>query len=148
LPVLLRDAQVLPIWEGTTNVLSLDTLRAMSRDPSVLAALRDEISAIVGETEDQMLAEIGRSAGEAVGHATEWVSEAVRLNPSDVEAGARRFALTLGRATELALLVRQGQRSLAAGDPRPSAAARRFALTPIDLLRQTDRDDSKLLALG
>jgi hypothetical protein len=25
LPTLLRDAQVLPIWEGTTNVLSLDT---------------------------------------------------------------------------------------------------------------------------
>ena len=30
LPQLLRDAQVLPIWEGTTNVLSLDTLRALS----------------------------------------------------------------------------------------------------------------------
>src|SRR6185503_10388018 len=29
LPVLLRDSQVLPIWEGTTNVLSLDTLRAI-----------------------------------------------------------------------------------------------------------------------
>src|SRR5262249_38788780 len=29
LPVLLRDAQVLPIWEGTTNVLSLDLLRAL-----------------------------------------------------------------------------------------------------------------------
>src|SRR5207237_5514680 len=29
LPVLLRDAQVLPIWEGTTNVLALDTLRAL-----------------------------------------------------------------------------------------------------------------------
>ena len=26
LPVLLRDSQVLPIWEGTTNVLALDTL--------------------------------------------------------------------------------------------------------------------------
>ena len=26
LPQLLRDAQVLPIWEGTTNVLSLDAL--------------------------------------------------------------------------------------------------------------------------
>ena len=25
LPRLLRDAQVLPIWEGTTNVLSLDS---------------------------------------------------------------------------------------------------------------------------
>ena len=29
LPQLLRDSQVLPIWEGTTNVLSLDTLRAL-----------------------------------------------------------------------------------------------------------------------
>src|SRR4026209_3051628 len=29
LPQLLRDAQVLPIWEGTTNVLSLDLLRAL-----------------------------------------------------------------------------------------------------------------------
>jgi acyl-CoA dehydrogenase len=29
LPQLLRDAQVLPIWEGTTNVLSLDALRAL-----------------------------------------------------------------------------------------------------------------------
>ncbi|XP_068691635.1 acyl-CoA dehydrogenase family member 11-like [Montipora foliosa] len=28
LPVLLRDAQVLPIWEGTTNVLSLDVLKS------------------------------------------------------------------------------------------------------------------------
>ncbi|EQD52686.1 acyl-CoA dehydrogenase domain protein, partial [mine drainage metagenome] len=29
LPQLLRDAQVYPIWEGTTNVLALDTLRAL-----------------------------------------------------------------------------------------------------------------------
>ncbi len=30
LPRLLRDAQVLPIWEGTTNVLALDALRALA----------------------------------------------------------------------------------------------------------------------
>ena len=30
LPALLRDAQVLPIWEGTTNVLALDALCAAS----------------------------------------------------------------------------------------------------------------------
>jgi acyl-CoA dehydrogenase len=29
---LYRDAQVLPIWEGTSNVLSLDVLRALSRE--------------------------------------------------------------------------------------------------------------------
>lgn len=32
IPVLLRDAQVLSIWEGTTNVLSLDMLRAIAKD--------------------------------------------------------------------------------------------------------------------
>lgn len=32
LPALLRDAQVFPIWEGTTNVLSLDILRALGKD--------------------------------------------------------------------------------------------------------------------
>ncbi|PWU18680.1 MAG: acyl-CoA dehydrogenase [Bdellovibrio sp.] len=31
-PRLLRDAHVFPIWEGTTNVLSLDVLRAVWRD--------------------------------------------------------------------------------------------------------------------
>jgi alkylation response protein AidB-like acyl-CoA dehydrogenase len=29
---LLRDAQVLPIWEGTTNILALDTLRSIRKD--------------------------------------------------------------------------------------------------------------------
>ncbi len=32
LPRLLRDAQVLPIWEGTTNILVLDTLRTANRE--------------------------------------------------------------------------------------------------------------------
>ena len=30
-PALLRDTQVLPVWEGTTNVLSLDVLRALAK---------------------------------------------------------------------------------------------------------------------
>lgn len=32
IPSMLRDAQVLSIWEGTTNVLSLDMLRAMDKE--------------------------------------------------------------------------------------------------------------------
>ena len=35
IPRLLRDAQVLPIWEGTTNVLAVDVLRALRRDPGL-----------------------------------------------------------------------------------------------------------------
>ena len=36
-PWLLRDAQVLSIWEGTTNVLSLDMLRAFEKEGGVQA---------------------------------------------------------------------------------------------------------------
>jgi alkylation response protein AidB-like acyl-CoA dehydrogenase len=32
IPTMLRDAQVLSIWEGTTNVLSLDMLRAITKE--------------------------------------------------------------------------------------------------------------------
>ncbi|HEX6085903.1 MAG TPA: acyl-CoA dehydrogenase family protein, partial [Thermoanaerobaculia bacterium] len=32
MPRLLRDAQVLPIWEGTTNILVLDALRVMHKE--------------------------------------------------------------------------------------------------------------------
>ena len=37
IPRLLRDAQVLPIWEGTTNVLSVDVGRALADHDSVKA---------------------------------------------------------------------------------------------------------------
>lgn len=37
IPVLLRDAQVLSIWEGTTNVLSLDMIRAAQKENGLLA---------------------------------------------------------------------------------------------------------------
>lgn len=44
MPRLYRDVQVLPIWEGTTNVLSLDVYRVLARSPSVVDYLMDEIS--------------------------------------------------------------------------------------------------------
>ncbi len=31
LPMILRDSQVLPIWGGTTNILSMDVLRAIAK---------------------------------------------------------------------------------------------------------------------
>ncbi|PYS98371.1 MAG: acyl-CoA dehydrogenase, partial [Acidobacteria bacterium] len=58
-------------------------------------------------------------------------------------AGARRFALTLGRATAAALLARQAQWSLdEERDARVSASARRFALSGVDLIADVDGEDS------
>ena len=52
LPMLLRDSQVFPIWEGTTNVLSLDALRALSSGAALeaLGKLLRELGQPVTET--------------------------------------------------------------------------------------------------
>ena len=147
LPALLRDAHVLPIWEGTTNVLSLDVLRVLAKDPKgALAPLAAEIAS--GRTvRDAELVACADVAVRAYEHATAWLGEAHARGPAALEAGARRFALTLGRATELSLLARAADHALShGGDRRPAAAAKRFARSAIDLITAVDDADSRRLA--
>jgi len=146
LPRLLADAQVLPIWEGTTNVLSLDTLRALAAE-GAFELFGAEVAGRAGAARDPALVDLGRLATGAVRRAGEWLAGALG-DPADVEAGARRFALTLGRAHELALLVAHAQWCLDRDrGPRAAAAARRFAAHGIDQLSLAIRQgDSALLA--
>ncbi len=139
LPVLLRDAQVLSIWEGTTNVLSLDTLRALGKDGGMASVLA-EVKRAGGAARDARLADVARAAESAVGHAAEWLSHTFASGSvAALEAGARRFAMTLGRALEAALLVEQAQWSLEhERDARPTAAAVRFTRAGLDLIRDDD----------
>jgi acyl-CoA dehydrogenase len=134
LPVLLRDAQVLPIWEGTTNVLSLDTLRALRSGDALPAVLR-EVRRAAETTSHGELATVGKLAVDAADHAAAWLARAVDAGPRPLEHGARRFALTLGRALQAALLAEQAQHDLDVhGDGRAMAVAQRFAAEGIDLL--------------
>jgi alkylation response protein AidB-like acyl-CoA dehydrogenase len=147
LPALLRDSQVLPIWEGTTNVLALDMLRAIGASDAGWRALREHARARVAAARDPGLIEAGRAAIAALDHADAWLQAIGRASGAALEAGARRLALTAGRALELALLVEQAQWSLDhGGDPRPRAAARRFARSAVDLIADADdADDAALL---
>ncbi len=144
MPRLLRDAQVLPIWEGTTNVLALDTLRALSQERA-WAVLMEEIEARLGSARAAELRAPVETARSALAHARAWIGEAM-AHPPRLEAGARRFALTLGRTLALSLLVEladfclQGNRG-----PRVAAAARRFAGLGVDLIADPTPDDDKLL---
>jgi acyl-CoA dehydrogenase len=45
---LLRDAQVLPIWEGTTNVLALDVLRVAARHREAVPTFLDALQRRAG----------------------------------------------------------------------------------------------------
>lgn len=100
LPMLLRDAQVLPIWEGTTNVLSLESLRAIG-GPEQAVALKNQLLGWAADAQ-------GPGVDQACTRLTEafdWLS-----STSDrdlLEAGARRFSLQLGRSLEVISIGRQ-----------------------------------------
>jgi len=143
LPVLLRDAQVLSIWEGTTNVLALDALRALGRGGEALRCLRGEAEACAREARDARLADAASVALRSFERAESWLARARGEGQASLEAGARRFALTLGRAHALALLARHAQWSLEhERDARALAAARRFAANGIDLIADTDTEEA------
>lgn len=146
LPVILRDAHVLPIWEGTTNVLSLDALRALGSDCKALQALKSEAERSLETVRDDKLASAARVAQSAFEHAESWLVEAKREGAMVLEAGARKLAMTLGRAFELVLLIKHVQWSKDnEDDGRAMAAARRFASLGIDALVSQDADDARIL---
>lgn len=147
LPRIVADAQVLPIWEGTTNVLSVDTLRALAK-PAAVEVLLGDIRALAREGRGAALDPVVETIEAAVSHAALWLSTSQR-DRTTVEAGARQLALTLGRSYEAALLVRHAARVAAAGQDarRATAQARRFARAGLDRLLELDPDDA-LAAIG
>lgn len=123
LPLLLRDAQVLTIWEGTTNVLALDLLRAVSRtgtDP-----WREAMTEALAEVRTDALAEVVTVCRQAVDTVCRG------LERPDPEPAARNLALAMNHVTGLVWLAR-----LAAAGKNPQAvacariAARDSALRP------------------
>ncbi|HLF91643.1 MAG TPA: acyl-CoA dehydrogenase family protein [Anaerolineales bacterium] len=145
LPALLRDAQVLPIWEGTTNVLSLDALRAL-QEGNALQALINKMEHCLRAARDPHLAAAGQTAQQALAHATQWLQTNLPKGRDVLEAGARRFALTSGRTLALALLVEHAQWALDhEGDVRPLAAARRFAQAGVDEIVDEDALEEALM---
>jgi hypothetical protein len=145
LPALLRDSQVFPIWEGTTNVLSLDVMRAFGQETGLDELVR-QVDGRLDAVRDPGLLAAAEVARRAMAHAALWAVTAERSGKQVAEAGARRLALTLGRGLALALLVEHAQWALEnEQDGRPGAAARRFARSGIDLIADVDPEDSALL---
>jgi hypothetical protein len=147
IPVLLRDTQVLSIWEGTTNVLALDVMRSIAKGQG-LRLYNETVSALARSADGTEAAPLGQIAIDATRRASTWAATHSK-NISILEAGARRFAMTLGRALQLALLVRHAVwATREEGDARSLAAARRFAREGIDLIGEGEIriEESALLA--
>jgi len=142
LPAILRDTQVLPIWEGTTNVLALDALLRADVDAGV-AALQARVAEALRDAPAELAPAVAAATG-ALAHAAAWLP-AARSEPPQLQAGARRFAFTLGRALEAALLIEHARAAGHDDGPAALAAARRLAQAPIDYIVESPADPSALL---
>lgn len=135
IPVLLRDAQVLPIWEGTTNVLALDML-LRAEFAAGFAALREVATACCTGASDPTLDRCADLVGTTLERVRQWHEQTA--DPTMRQRDARRVALTLGRTLALALLVEHARELAGTQHARAaSATAVQFAEQGVDGMRRS-----------
>ncbi|HET7307058.1 MAG TPA: acyl-CoA dehydrogenase family protein [Gammaproteobacteria bacterium] len=102
LPALLRNCQVLSIWEGTTNVLALDVLRALKR-PELLTVLIEDSRRRV---QDAVVVpgDLRERIESAIRAIAVYGARMPNIDAAAREADARRFAYALARTYGAALL--------------------------------------------
>ncbi len=103
-PRLLRDAQVLPIWEGTTNVLALDVLRALHVGGVFEAFAEDVAVHLERATADDVSDHVGSVEAALEGVRTHYDALA-GWDRDAAERHARRFAYAAARTYSAALLL-------------------------------------------
>jgi hypothetical protein len=145
IPALLRDAYALPLWEGTTNVMALTTLQKLRREGR-FEALKAELERCADAVESPELVHALEEAQDAFENATTWLAEALEDGEEAMEAGARRFALTLGHVFELALLARHAQWALSGEGSRAAAVVEHFAAQGVDHIAPRRHYGAYLLA--
>ncbi len=110
-PRLLRDAQVFPIWEGTTNVLSLDTLRAMGKDGALQPLVADLVERLKGVPTSLPKSRIERRISALAHHARKKAAQ----SPESQSQSARDFALGLAETVAGVLLLERAVTDSVAG---------------------------------
>ena len=122
IPAYVRNTHVLPIWEGTTNVLSLDFLRAAARG-NALEALRADLSSSLegldgaGVFDPAAARAILSAFGEVAGRTRQ------ALEDERGQFWARWIALGLASCYACARLLVQGEWAAKRGDARTVSAA-------------------------
>ena len=146
LPVWLRDAQVLPIWEGTTNVLSLDALRAVARE-GVLEPWAGQAARRLEALASSPLAEGAREMRRRIEEAPRALGALAAAGPEVAESAGRRIALSLAGLSAAVALAEQGAWALAHGrGERAALAAERWLAQRVPELPSADEATARLAA--
>ncbi|XP_028905329.1 acyl-CoA dehydrogenase family member 11-like [Ornithorhynchus anatinus] len=123
---LLRDTQVLTIWEGTTNILALDVLQAqLKSEGQVLRAFASSVQEKLDSARERpALAAPGRRLQDALRQLHRFLEEVPGLGGTAMETAARDWAYSLARIYIGALLVEHAASS--AASPTDVYAAQRW----------------------
>ncbi|MEK7433111.1 MAG: acyl-CoA dehydrogenase family protein [Cyanobacteriota bacterium] len=111
LPKLLRDSQVLAIWEGTTNVLSLDVLRSIQKEATLEPLLNNIYNRLEKITNSKLLDDKNKVITSFL-NIKEYLKKASAENSDFWEASARSFAYSLIKTFSASLLLDHAQWSL------------------------------------
>ena len=124
---LLRDAQVLPIWEGATNVQALDFLRACAKEDAARALAEDSLARL--------------PAGSPLADAWHaWTEDVARpRGPPEMEVAALRL---LERGFHLRAATLLAEDAAVARDPEAAAHARAYEA------RRVRRDEAAFDAMA
>ncbi|HJQ52287.1 MAG TPA: acyl-CoA dehydrogenase family protein [Gemmatimonadaceae bacterium] len=136
LPRLLRDAQVLSIWEGTTNILSLDALRAIEKTDALAMWTADAKRRIAAANAAQYIAEAKR-VSLAIESIEAYGRQAAQAGGEFQQAGARGLAYSIARTDAAILLLEDAVRS---DDSAAHAAAMRWAARDLVPLVEGDAE--------
>ncbi len=151
LPALLRDSQTLSIWEGTTNVLALDALRAIAKENSFGPLIAD----LRKKAENTSLSELKPAVAKLLASAKmieAYLQNSLTSGKDFLEAGARQFAYALSRSYAAALLLEHADwAAKKEHDPQYVGAALRWCsrdLAPLLNADEAHRQASRQLAMG
>jgi acyl-CoA dehydrogenase len=108
---LLRDAQVLPIWEGTSNVLSLDLLRALDRERAHEAYVPWVADLLDGVTHP-LLSDPRATVADELDSLQAAMASLATVDPDAAQHEAKVLAWYVYDVTAATLLLADAQRSL------------------------------------
>ncbi|MDE2053366.1 MAG: acyl-CoA dehydrogenase family protein [Xanthomonadaceae bacterium] len=130
IPLLLRDAQVFPIWEGASNVQALDFLRALEKNG--MEPLVDAVDGWLETADGTVSGHDAEIVHGAIRHADTWLRDHAR-DVGDLQAGALRLGMTCARGVAAALLARHAAWArLHQNDSASANALRRFCAHGLD----------------
>lgn len=116
-PRLLRDAQVFPVWEGTTNVLALEAVRAIAKDGAMQSFILDLAGRLKGIPTSLPKARIERRIAALAHHA----KKKANASAESQQQSARDFSIALAESVAGVLLLER-----AVTDEMSGLAASRF----------------------